>query len=126
MAFKEIQGPTLIHDGDNNEEFANGTLWIEPETGHILKTQVNDSGHQGRLQFRAQTVVSYKTNTKLEMLVPVSMVEHYETDDSRKLDCRADYSNFHRFEVETHFDFGPQVPAPPVRPANSPSGVEIP
>ncbi len=123
VSFRELQGPTLIRDGDNHEEFANGTLWIEPETGRILKTEVNDAGHQGQISFRAQTVVSYKNDPKLKMLVPFSMEEHYDTDGSRKLDCRADYFNFRRFQVETHLDFGLEVTPgnsplepPPIRP----------
>ncbi len=42
-------------------------------------------------------------------MVPISMVEHYTVGVRRVLTCEADYFNFHyRFEVETHFDFGPQ------------------
>ena len=111
----------MVHDNENRDEFSNGTLWIEPETGQVLKTEMNVAGREGLMSFRAQTgEVSYKNNAKMAMLVPVSMVEHYIVNGRRVLNCQADYSDFHRFEVETHFDFGPQIPDPPAPPVRRP------
>jgi hypothetical protein len=35
------------------------------------------------------------------------------TDGTRSIDCRADYFNFDRFEVETRLNFGSPIPTPP-------------
>jgi hypothetical protein len=45
----------------------------------------------------------------VDLLVPKSMLEHYETRGSA-IDCIADYSDFRRFEVEVKFDFGTTKP----------------
>jgi hypothetical protein len=44
-------------------------------------------------------------------------VEHDDTNSGHTLDCRADYFNFRRFQVETRLDFG--APSPP-RPSPNP------
>ncbi len=107
--YQEVQGPSLIRGLYDHSEFAHGTLWIEPDTGRILKTEMNIAGREDANSFTWQSVVSYKYNPKLQMLVPVSMEEHYDRNGVRSLDCRADYLNFRRFQVETHLDFGPQL-----------------
>jgi len=114
--YQEIQSPSLIHDQDNHDEFAYGTLWIEPDTGRILKTELNLGGRGTGLLLRTHMVVSYEENKKLAMLIPSLMLEHYETDNGHTIDCRADYSRFHRFEVDVNFDIAPPPapkPAPP-------------
>jgi hypothetical protein len=120
LAFRETRGPTLIHDGDNNEEFAEGTLWIEPQSGRVLKSDVRDSGHQSGNSFSAQTIVSYRNDPRLDLLVPAQMIEHYDLNGLPVLDCQADYSNFHRFDVDVKFNFGPEEPAA-AQPSTSPA-----
>ncbi len=111
VGFREVKGPSMIHDLSNSDEFAEGTLWIEPETGRILKTEIVLS-RKGVSSLQARTTVSYEQSAKLGMLVPSSLLEHYATNYGHTLDCRADYLNFRRFEVETHFDFGSRRPPP--------------
>src|SRR5262249_31486482 len=110
VGFRELRGPAMIRDKFGRDELTNGTLWIEPDTGRVLKTELNVSHTRWS---RAQMVVSYRLDPSMEMLVPASMEEHYiaqglkSSDGSRQIDCRADYFNFHRFEVVTHLHFGP-------------------
>jgi hypothetical protein len=110
VGFRETRGPTLIHDGNNNEEFAQGTLWIEPETGRIFKTDIKDKGYQRGRSFSTETVVSYRNAPVLGILVPLQMNEHYDLNERPILDCQADYSNFRRLQVNAEFNFGPESP----------------
>ena len=110
VRFKETTGPTLVA-GDEKGQFlfSYGTLWIEPNTGRILRTEFEVENPYTKPAIRARIVVSYAMGKKIDMLVPNMMMEHYETDLSH-IDCRADYANFRRFEVEVKFDLGTPEP----------------
>jgi hypothetical protein len=107
--FREIRGPTLVKDGNGRDQFSHGTLWIEPLSGRVIKTEVSVPS-LGFPVFRARTIVTYAENTALRMLVPATMDEHYDSDTGHRLDCHAEYFDFHRFEVETHFNFDTPPP----------------
>ena len=115
IGYRETRGPAMIRDRSGHDLFTSGTLWIDPETGSVLKTEMNVAHTRWSL---AQMIVSYKMDSLIGILLPVSMEEHYvaqgmkPTDGIRKIDCRADYFNFHRFQVETRLNFGP-ISTPP-------------
>ena len=67
------------------------------QTEFLIENPYTESRIRGRI------VVTYGEGMKVKMLVPVLMVEHYETEYNR-IDCRADYSNFRPFEVEVKFE----------------------
>jgi hypothetical protein len=50
--------------------------------------------------------VTYKLSSKLNMLVPDTMEERYDSEFHR-VDATATYSNFRRFETEVKLDIGP-------------------
>ncbi len=114
IGYHEIRGPALIRDKAGHDELTHGTLWIAPESGQILKTEMNVEHPRWS---RAQMIVSYAPDSALQMLVPAIMEEHYvvqgmkPSDGSRSVDCKAEYYNFHRFNVETKLNFGPRPPA---------------
>jgi len=53
-----------------------------------------------------RVVVTYGDSKDVPILVPASMVEHYESTHNN-IDCRADYSHFRPFEVDVKFDIAP-------------------
>jgi hypothetical protein len=109
IQFTERGTQTLVR-GDHGELLhSTGTLWIEPATGRVLKTEFLVENPWGKQPVKARTVVSYSKGKMLDLLVPHEMVEHYETAGSI-IDCVANYSAFHRFEVSVKFDFGPAKP----------------
>src|SRR5262249_15840361 len=116
VSYREDRGPALIRHKSGHDELTSGTLWIDPETGRVLKTEMNVAHPRWS---RAQLIVSYTMDPAMRILVPASMEEHYvaqglkPTDGSRKIDCRADYFNFRRFEVETRLNFGSPLPTRP-------------
>ncbi len=114
VGFHVVLGPSIVRDLAYLVEFASGSFWLVAESGRVLKTEVIVAGRQRQVSFRSQTVVSYKNDPKLGMLVPVSMEEHYDTAGRRTLDCRADYFNFRRPATSN-------TPAAPVRPMAPPN-----
>ena len=110
VRFKEVGSPTLVRDPQENQFlFSYGTLWIEPTTGRVLRTIFEVEDPYAKPKIRARMVVHYVKGKKIDMLVPSLMTEHYETDQS-SIDCRADYVNFRRFEVDVKFEIGNPKP----------------
>jgi|SRR5579884_106216 len=108
--FQELTGWTLVHGRPDQELFSRGTFWIEPDTGRVLKTEFIVENDFEQSPIKARIVVTYKPAKTLPLLVPDLMLEHYDSQyDS--IDCRADYSNFRRFEVDVKFDLA--LPKPP-------------
>ena len=98
VAFEERRKPTLIRTPDGDDVPANGTVWIEPSTGGVLRTELR-TGEKDRRQIRTTIVVSYERNDRLDMLVPALMEETYLTA-SESITGVARYSNYRRFETE--------------------------
>ena len=100
---------TLVR-GDRGERlYSTGTLWIDPLTGRVLKTEFIVENPYAEPAVKARTVVNYSRGKVTDLLVPKSMQEHYESRGT-SIDCLADYSDFRRFEVDVKFDFGPTKP----------------
>ena len=51
----------------------------------------------------ADILVTYAAGKNVNVLVPVSMNERYESTYNN-VECRADYSNFRPFEVDVKFE----------------------
>jgi hypothetical protein len=107
--FAERGLQTLVR-GDHGERlYSTGTLWIDPLTGRVLKTEFIVENPFAEPPVKARTIVNYTRGKTVDLLVPRSMQEHYEFRGSA-IDCLADYSDFRRFEVDVKFDFGPTKP----------------
>jgi hypothetical protein len=109
VRFREMKGWTLVHGNPDEELFSHGTIWIEPDTGRIMKTEFMVENNFAKPEIRGRIVVTYTMSKKLDMLIPSLMIEHYE-NDYNSIDCRADYLNFRQFEVDVKFDLGPAKP----------------
>jgi len=103
--FREVSLPTMVRGKNNENLFSTGTLWIEPETGRILKTEFLVENRFENDPIKARVIVTYTESTKLNMLVPSLMVEQYESGGNQ-INCRATYSNFRPFTVDVKFDIG--------------------
>jgi hypothetical protein len=136
LRYKEEQKPTIIRTSAGKDMPVKGTFWIDPADGRVFKTTMElesdarmtgtnaqmadnrfEEPFQGRIassfsERRAKSSVSvsvsYRPDAKLAMLVPVEMVEIYEspyrsrfndTESMSKVNCRAAYSDFKRFEA---------------------------
>jgi hypothetical protein len=107
IRFSEVSHPTMIHDLKNNDQAQQGKLWIDPDTGTVLKTETRINAQTGSVWSKVTLVVTYKLSSKLNMLVPDTMEEHYDSEFHR-VEATATYSNFRRFETEVKLlDIGP-------------------
>ena len=106
IRFSEASHPTMIRDLNGNDQAQEGSLWIDPDTGTVLKTETRITARTGSIWGKVTLIVTYKQSTKLNMLVPDAMEERYDSEFHR-VDATARYSNFRRFETEVKLNFGP-------------------
>jgi hypothetical protein len=95
ITFKERQRPTLIRTPDGRDVVSEGSFWIEPGTGAVLRTELRVGGSN----LHSIILVSYAQNQRFDMLVPDDMNELYVTRRSR-IEAHATYSRFRRFETD--------------------------
>ena len=109
VAYEEVQRPTLIkttppgrkmdQPGGLTEDLpVRGTFWIDPADGVILKTQLIAAD----AFLKSQTVVTFRTEPGLAVLVPNQMEEIYSAaNDDLDITGTATYTNYRRFQVNT-------------------------
>jgi hypothetical protein len=111
LGFREQREPTLVHSSGGEPLMSSGTLWIEPDTGRIMKTELHVENRLSKPAATARIVVTYAENKKLGFMVPTQMDEHYETSEYATVDAFATYSNFRAFSVQVKVDIAePKVP----------------
>jgi VWFA-related protein len=129
VALIERARPTVVQNGAGGDAPVRGRLWIEPDSGVVLRTDVEyDLGSpEQQARARARVVTEYRREPRLGILVPTEMRERYELpapstrgfaifDDQRNQDghsyvvieARAEYGAHRRFEVATDEAFRPQ------------------
>jgi hypothetical protein len=107
IQFSETAHPTMIRDLQGKDQVQYGRLWIDPETGRIFSTETILEVKTGSVRFKAEFVVTYKQSLKLNMLVPDTMHEAYDSD-IHHVQGIATYSNFRRFETDVKLNLAPQ------------------
>jgi hypothetical protein len=100
LQFHEVGTPPLI-DSRNSRGPArtHGRVWVEPETGRILMTELNIDTPV----VKSTIQVSYKSEPVVGFLVPVEMRERYvNLKFTYQLTGTATYGNFRHFTVKTN------------------------
>lgn len=115
IAFNEVTGPALVRNLSGADFLSSGTLWIEPDSGRVLRTEMRSEGVSAGSPLTVTAYVTYTSSADLGFLVPVTMVENYNQPHVT-LECRAEYSNFHQFEVEVKLNTGAVGPPTSGRP----------
>ncbi|MEW6369209.1 MAG: hypothetical protein AB1714_31695 [Acidobacteriota bacterium] len=112
VKFRELESPTLVRDFQIGKDlFSYGTLWIDPETGQVLKAEILID--HVLIKMRAPIEVRFARDHGLGCHVPTGMSERYNSIGVRQ--CRdttegeATYSKFRRFTVETHEEVAGQT-----------------
>jgi hypothetical protein len=98
VSFEERRRPTMIRTPGGKDIVARGTLWMETETGRVVRTELR-TGERDRREVQATITVTYAFVPRLDLLVPASMQERYLARGS-EIACTASYSNFRRFETD--------------------------
>jgi hypothetical protein len=101
VRFKEQRSPTLTHGLNGESLLSSGALWIEPQSGSILRTEFAVENPFSDPPVRGRITVTYKQNKNLGMLVPAEMNERYESG-SALVECFARYSDFRAFNVDVN------------------------
>lgn len=98
ISYRETARPTLIKTTRGRDLALEGQLWIEPETGAVVKTALNAADPA----VRAQVSVTFRQDEGLSIWVPEEMKEYYKADRSAdEIFATATYSNVRKFQVNT-------------------------
>jgi len=97
VTFDEQAAPTFIQNGTLDLP-SHGIFWMG-EDGRVLRTRIDIRDPLNRLS--AFIIVNYGHDSKLDMLVPVTMHETYLASgpNAERVECHAQYSGFRRFET---------------------------
>jgi hypothetical protein len=96
IEFRERAPGTLIRTEKGRDVPCRGRLWIDPETGRVMMTEmVVDSG-----RVKAQVTVSFQSEPLLGLLPPIEMHEHYRASGKTQtiVEASATYGPFRRIE----------------------------
>jgi len=103
IKFREESGRSLVSGAKGEPLYSTGSVWIEPETGRVLQTELEVVNPYSGVRLTGRIVVTYGKAKNIDLLVPTSMIERYESP-YHTIDCRADYSRFRPFEVDVKFE----------------------
>ena len=102
IRYREHVSPTIIRTAGERDLYSEGTVWVDPATGRILRTQhrLEDAASD----LRTTMDVRFRAEPRFDVNVPVEMTEEYVHIVPRLgayTRCHARYSNFRRFEVKS-------------------------
>jgi hypothetical protein len=95
--YKEESRPSLIRGRSDLDLFAHGRLWVEAESGRLLKTEVL----LDQPTLRARITTSFRWDDRFGIAVPYEMQEEYKFDNGTRVTAVATYNRFRRFDVST-------------------------
>jgi hypothetical protein len=106
IAYRETRQPTLIRTPEGKSVPSDGSIWVNPADGTIVRTllKVGGIGIGAPKGMRgAGTIdVTYARVAALDMWLPESMVEQFETKDRvtwETVTGRATYTNYRQFQT---------------------------
>lgn len=97
VEYQEHERPTLIRGENNSNLPTRGRTWINVETGQVHKTEfVVDAP-----LITARVTTTFKSDSRLGILVPEEMIEEYRPAAGGRISGRATYARFRQFAVKT-------------------------
>ncbi len=110
--FRETGSPTVIRTSDGRDVASNGTIWVLPVDGTVLRTKLSVSGFGGPRTSSAIDV-TFARDARLKLWLPATMTERHEapavvarvanrvTVTPAVVTATATYGEFKRFETST-------------------------
>jgi hypothetical protein len=95
--YQEEARPAFIRGRSDLDLFAHGRVWIEAETGRVMKTEVLLE----QPTLRARITTSFRFDDRFGIAVPFEMQEEYKFDSGTRVTAVATYDRFRRFDVTT-------------------------
>ena len=106
VRYRETARPTLIKTTRGRDLALDGQLWIDAESGAIVKTMLNAMDPV----VQAVVTVTFRRDDQLTIWVPERMDEYYKAANALdEIFATATYSNVRRFQVNT----AEQIAKPP-------------
>lgn len=99
--------PSLISDGFGGDVRANGRLWVNPESGAVLRTELGFHGASTAYLKEVLIRVDFQRDRKLQLLLPSELDETYGLE-IEVLRGHASYRNYRRFETGARLVTGPE------------------
>jgi hypothetical protein len=96
VRFVEFQRPTILKQNANGDLFSRGLIWIEEQTGRVVKTELQ----LGPQMEPVRIATTYRFDEDLQLNVPVEMQDWYPDGDG-EIKGLATYGKFRRFQVQT-------------------------
>jgi hypothetical protein len=97
IEYKEVARPSFIRGRSDLDLFAHGRVWVEAETGRLMKTEVL----LDQPSLRARITTSFRFDDRFGIAVPYEMQEEYKFDNGTRVTAVATYDRFRRFDVST-------------------------
>lgn len=102
LAFEETRTPTLVVTSNGDEYPIHGELWIDPDSGRLLKSRMivenlkpsggSQADHE-RYRLRMTIDVAFQRDAALNLWVPTEMKELY-VKATEQVSCKAKYTNY--------------------------------
>jgi VWFA-related protein len=118
VAFRERGRPTLVAGNSPEGCPAEGRMWIDPERGVVVKTDVLYNASPPEHNSRARIVTDYRPEPRLHLWVPGKMTESYSWPLGEPSEATTVYSEYSRAGVVTEESYEAPKDAPP--PATKP------
>jgi hypothetical protein len=100
MVFEEHSTPTIIQRAEGGDTQSLVTAWIETATGRLIRAQVKTRDARiGVLPFDNRIWVDFRTDEKLNLLVPFEMQEDFFAGRFREGTGTARYTNYRQFKT---------------------------
>jgi len=98
VTFEERERPTIIRTPEGRDVRSEGSFWIDPSTGAVLRSELRAGQIPGR-PLHSIIIVSYMHHARFDMFLPDDMNELYLAGGTR-IEGHATYTNFRRFETD--------------------------
>jgi len=119
VEYKEVASPSFIRGRSDLDLFAHGRLWIEADSGRLMKTEVLLE----QPSLRARLTTSFRFDDRFGIAVPYEMQEEYKFDNGIRVTAVATYDRFRRFDVSTDENLKAE-PSKDEPPANDPDKIK--
>jgi len=93
LAYTERSRMTLLRTPDGKDRASRGAVWVDTETGAVLRTDLSWDGAP-----RGFIVVHYRHDPNIDALVPETMLEEYRGARGA-VTGTATYTNYRRFQT---------------------------
>jgi hypothetical protein len=100
VRFVEFRQPTLLKWNASTDMSSRGLMWIEENTGRVVKTQLQLGG----VRYPIRVTTTFKFDAELRINVPTLMEDWYPQGGG-EFRGKATYGKFRRFEIKTDESF---------------------